>query len=99
MTPMEGAAVVAGVLASGTPFALAATHTAARALNHRTDEWRAARRRAQDDRDLLRLARNANRRHRTMRPDHLAQAAIDERSPDWCHRHGCPLSQCDPRGH
>ncbi|MFH8530485.1 hypothetical protein ACH4GE_18945 [Streptomyces tendae] len=97
MTPLEGAAVVAGVTASGIPFALAATHAAARALDHRTPAWRAARRRAQDDRDLMRLARNSNRSHRTMQPARLATTAIDERSPDWCHRHNCPLSQCDPR--
>ncbi|MFF8095706.1 hypothetical protein [Streptomyces sp. NPDC016675] len=99
MTPLEGAAVVAGVLTCGMPFALAAVHAARRALDHRTPAWRTARRRAQDDRDLLRLTRNSTRRHRTMQPEHLAATAIDERSPDWCHRHGCPLSQCDPREH
>ncbi|MYR46620.1 hypothetical protein [Streptomyces sp. SID5910] len=100
MTPMEGAAVVAGVTASGLPFALAACHAARRALDHRTPEWRAARRAAQDDRDLLRLARNTARKERSaVKPDHIAATAIDERSPDWCHTHGCPLSQCNPRGH
>lgn len=83
MTPMEGAAIVAGVTASGLPFALAALH--------------AARRTAQDDRDLLRLARNTNKkRRRAMKPDHLARTAADDpqRSPDWCWTHGCHRSQC-----
>lgn len=66
MTPMEGAAIVAGVITCGMPFALAALHAARRALDatHRTPTWRAARRRAQDDRDLLRLARNTERKRR-----------------------------------
>ncbi len=34
-----------------------------------------------------------------MQAAHLATTTVDERSPDWCHRHNCPLSQCDPRGH
>ncbi|MBZ6258149.1 hypothetical protein KVH22_21775 [Streptomyces olivaceus] len=98
MTPLEGAAVAAGVTASGVPFALAACHLAARAMPHRTTEWRTARRRAQHDRDLLRLARNSARKERTtMHRPARAPLAVDERSPDWCHRHGCPLSQCDPR--
>lgn len=99
MTPMEAAAIVAGVTASGLPFALAACHAAHRALDHRTPEWRAARARAQDDRDLLRLARNTERNRHTMnaaRADRAAILAADdpERSPDWCHRHGCHRSAC-----
>lgn len=99
MTPMEGAAIVAGVTASGLPFALAALHAARRTLDaaHRTPAWRAARRTAQDDRDLLRLARNTNKkRRRAMKPDHLARTAADDpqRSPDWCWTHGCHRSQC-----
>ncbi|MEU9141692.1 hypothetical protein AB0D33_38130 [Streptomyces sp. NPDC048404] len=39
------------------------------------------------DRDLLRLARKAT-------PMIPAPIANDERSPDWCHRHGCHRSQC-----
>ena len=51
---------------------------------------------------LLAAAITATLEHRkapAMQPDTLAPIAIDERSPDWCHRHNCPLSQCDPRGH
>ncbi|MFI5993145.1 hypothetical protein ACIBAC_15085 [Streptomyces sp. NPDC051362] len=44
---------------------------------------------AQADRDLLRLARRKDRPR--MNP---APLAIDERSPDWCHRHGCPRGAC-----
>lgn len=99
MTPLEGAAVVAGVTASGLPFALAAIHAAHRAMPHRTPEWRTARRHAQDDRDRMRLARHTARKERSAMLAHLDRLAIDERSPDWCHRHNCPLSQCDPRGH
>jgi hypothetical protein len=46
--------------------------------------------RAQADRALLRLARNSARKD-AMIP---APIANDERSPDWCHRHGCHRSQC-----
>ncbi|MFK0069733.1 hypothetical protein [Streptomyces sp. NPDC091046] len=99
MTTLEGAAVVVAVTVSGVPFALAACHLAARAMPERTAAWHAARRRAQDDRDLMRLARNSTRSHRPMQPTRLAATAIDERSPDWCHRHNCPLSECSPRPH
>ncbi|MFJ7337859.1 hypothetical protein ACIQUU_32000 [Streptomyces sp. NPDC101116] len=61
---MEGAAVVAGVTASGLPFALAAIHAARRTAPRRSPEDRRARARAQADRDLLRLARNAARKER-----------------------------------
>lgn len=64
MTPMEGAAVVAGITASGLPFALAAIHAARRVRPRRSPEDRRARARAQADRDLLRLARNAARKER-----------------------------------
>jgi hypothetical protein len=56
-------------------------------LARRDAAGRTARQRAQADRDLLRLARNSCR----MIP---APIANDERSPDWCHRHGCHRSQC-----
>ncbi|MGC0427634.1 hypothetical protein RKD32_003989 [Streptomyces sp. SAI-195] len=74
----------------------------------------ARRQRRDADRALLRLALEACGRtdcptclaldaiahgDQHMKPEQLAHTAIDERSPDWCHRHGCPLSQCDPRGH
>ncbi|MGA5084073.1 hypothetical protein [Streptomyces pseudogriseolus] len=102
MTPMEGAAIVAGVTASGLPFALAAMHAAARTMPRRSPEERRARRHAQDDRDLLRLARNTDKkRRRAMKPDHLARTAADDprRSPDWCWTHGCHRSQCpQPQG-
>ncbi|MFE1070977.1 hypothetical protein ACFW5W_07075 [Streptomyces sp. NPDC058783] len=73
----------------------------------------ATRRQRRDaDRALMRLAREACGRtdcptclalHHIaygaprMHTDHLAHTAIDERSPEWCHRHNCPLSQCSPR--
>ncbi|GHC44344.1 MULTISPECIES: hypothetical protein [Streptomyces rochei group] len=84
--------------------ALARVRTALAARRHRRDA----------DRALMRLAREACVRadcptclalnaiaygDPRMHADHLAATAIDERSPEWCHRHGCPLSQCDPRGH
>ncbi|MGC0205244.1 hypothetical protein [Streptomyces levis] len=61
---MEGAAVVAGITASGLPFALAAIHAARRARPRRSPQDRRARARAQADRDLLRLARNTARKER-----------------------------------
>jgi hypothetical protein len=61
-------------------------------LAGRSRASRHARNRAQADRDLLRLARNARRKERpTVQLDRLAN---DERSPDWCHRHGCHRSAC-----
>ncbi|MGW2497319.1 hypothetical protein ACWCV2_22820 [Streptomyces pseudogriseolus] len=87
MTPMEGAAIVAGVITCGMPFALAALHAARRTLDatHRTPTWRAARRRAQDDRDLLRLARNTDRKRAArMKPHHLAATEDEQRDPDFC---------------
>lgn len=101
MTPMEAAAIVAGVTASGLPFALAACHAAHKALDHRTPAWRAARARAQADRDLLRLARNTERNRRAMNADRLATLANTDdpqRSPDWCWTHGCHRSQCPAPG-
>lgn len=64
---------------------------------------RAARARA--DRALLRLAREACgnpqcptcRALRNRAQDttvHTLAADDPQRSPDWCHRHGCPSSQC-----
>jgi hypothetical protein len=39
-----------------------------------------------------RASRNAHRKDRTtVKPGPLAN---DERSPDWCHRHGCHRSAC-----
>jgi hypothetical protein len=61
-------------------------------LARRDRAGRTARQRAQDDRDLLRLAHNSRRKDRT--PMIPAPLANDERSPDWCHRHGCHRSQC-----
>ncbi|MEU8950917.1 hypothetical protein [Streptomyces sp. NPDC048489] len=31
---------------------------------------------------------------RKPKPVKTTTVATDERSPDWCHRHGCPSSQC-----
>jgi hypothetical protein len=59
-------------------------------LARRDAAGRTARQRAQADRALLRLARNSHRKD-AMIP---APIANDERSPDWCHRHGCHRSQC-----
>ncbi|MEU8805033.1 hypothetical protein [Streptomyces anthocyanicus] len=84
--------------------ALARVRTALAARRHRRDA----------DRALMRLAREAcgdwtcptcraldHLAHgdQRMKPGHLAHTAIDERSPNWCHRHNCPLSQCSPRPH
>ncbi|UIX33564.1 hypothetical protein [Streptomyces sp. GQFP] len=61
-------ATLAGVIASGMPFALLACHRDPGPLADRDRLDRGERRRAQDDRDLLRLARNHDRRRRRNHP-------------------------------
>ncbi|MGW0134851.1 hypothetical protein [Streptomyces sp. NPDC003299] len=84
MTPLEGAAVVAGLAASGLPLGALAARTAARRIPRRDPESRRARARAQADRDLLRLARNTRKDRTTVKPDHLAATEDEMRDPDFC---------------
>ncbi|MFJ3867888.1 hypothetical protein [Streptomyces nigra] len=86
MSAVEGALAVAAVIAATAPAGIYLARRDPGPLHPRTKTHRRARTAAQADRDLLRLARNADRRNRA--------AMSDERSPDWCHRHGCHRSQC-----
>ncbi|MFF9284847.1 hypothetical protein [Streptomyces griseosporeus] len=56
MTPLEGAAIVAGVVASGWPFGALACRRDPGPLARRDAESRRARAAAQDERDRVRLA-------------------------------------------
>lgn len=92
MTGPEGALAVAAAIAASAPLGAYLARRDPGPLAGRPRADRDARRRAQEDRDLLRLARNTRRKDRTtMQPRPLAN---DERSPDWCHRHGCMRGQC-----
>jgi hypothetical protein len=85
-------AQIAAALGVSTALGVLITRRDPGPLARRSPASSAARRRAQDDRDLLRLARNADRKDRNaVNPSPLAN---DERSPDWCHRHGCHRSAC-----
>jgi hypothetical protein len=86
------ALAVALVVVSGVPLGMWACRHDPGPLARRSPASRHARNRAQSERDLIRLARHAHRKDRTtVKPGPLAN---DERSPDWCHRHGCHRSAC-----
>ncbi|MFE1842396.1 hypothetical protein, partial [Streptomyces sp. NPDC059515] len=89
------------ILTAGAPLRMGAPRPPRR-LAHRI---RARRDRARADRALLRLARESCGRpdcptclalhHLAHGDPHVHTLANDpERSPEWCHRHGCHRSQC-----
>jgi hypothetical protein len=89
---VEAAATVAAAIAASATLGAYLARRDPGPLAGRNRASRHARNRAQDQRDLLRLTRNAHRKDRTtVKPGPLAN---DERSPDWCHRHGCHRSAC-----
>src|SRR5690606_19287235 len=93
--------VAVTILTAGAPLGMWAPRPPRR-LAHRI---RARRDRARADRALLRLARESCGRpdcptclalhHLAHGDPHVHTLATDpERSPEWCHRHGCHRSQC-----
>ncbi|MGW3511197.1 hypothetical protein [Streptomyces sp. NPDC000994] len=64
---MSTAAALATVVAAGVPLAIRACRRDPGPLARRTPQDRRARARAQDDRDLLRIARNDARKERQER--------------------------------
>lgn len=86
MSTLTGALAVAAAITATAPLSAYLARHDPGPLHRRSAAHRRARATAQNDRDLLRLARNAEHRSKPrMKPDHLAADEPAERHPDYCH--------------